>query len=135
MAMKIKKMPGRFLGPLLLGTLAIFVIGPAAAFADQVVYFLNGKAMMVKSVEKGEKLTILEMDGGGKIGVPTAQIAKIEEYQIGPPPGPIASVPITPPVAQAIPAPMTAPKTPGPEEVKPVQAAMPGPLPAGTPAM
>jgi hypothetical protein len=60
-------------------------------FADQVVYFVNGKAIMVKSVEKGEKFTILEMDGGGRIGVPTDQISKIEDFAVSQPvlaPGP-----------------------------------------------
>jgi hypothetical protein len=61
---------------------AVAFAGVPAAFADQVVYFQNGKAIMVKSVEKGDKLTILEMEGGGKIGVPSAQIVRIEDYVV-----------------------------------------------------
>ena len=38
------------------------------SFADQVVYFVNGKAIMVKSVEKGEKFTILEMRVAARSG-------------------------------------------------------------------
>jgi hypothetical protein len=77
------------------------------AFADQVVYFVNGKAIMVKSVEKGEKFTILEMDGGGKMGVPTDQIARIEDFQVSAPtPAPAA-------VLQAAPPPALAPSSPG----------------------
>ena len=69
----------------------------SAASADQVVYFVNGKAMMVKSVERGERFTILEMEGGGKMGVPTEQILKIEEYQVQ---APVVQAPMAAPVAQ-----------------------------------
>ncbi len=55
------------------------------AIADQVVYFSNGKAMMVKKIEPGDSITILELEGGGRIGVPTAQIVKIEEYAVSKP--------------------------------------------------
>src|SRR5207245_10377127 len=66
---------------------ALFVACAAvsSASADQVVYFVNGKAIMVKSVEKGDKFTVLEMDGGGRMGVPTDQIARIEEYVVSAP--------------------------------------------------
>jgi hypothetical protein len=55
------------------------------AIADQVVYFTNGKAMMVKKIEEGDGITILEIEGGGRIGVPTAQILRIEEYAVSRP--------------------------------------------------
>ena len=61
---------------------ALLCAGVPCSFADQVVYFVNGKAIMVKSVEKGDKFTILEMEGGGKVGVPTDQISKIEEFVV-----------------------------------------------------
>ena len=81
----------------------------APVHADQVVYFSNGKAIMVKSVEKGEKFTVLEMDGGGRIGVPTEQIARIEEYAISAPSAPQAAPPPVPaPVAAQAPAPRPA---------------------------
>ena len=64
---------------------ALLCAGVPCSFADQVVYFVNGKAIMVKSVEKGEKFTILEMEGGGRIGVPTEQISKIEDYAVSDP--------------------------------------------------
>lgn len=67
------------------------------ALADQVVYFVNGKAITVKKVEKGDKLTILEIDGGGRIGVPTAQIDRIEDLQLSPPSQSV----VAPPVAAA----------------------------------
>src|SRR6266850_2195356 len=76
--------------------------GIPTTFADQVVYFVNGKAIMVKSVEKGEKFTILEMDGGGRIGVPTDQISKIEDFAVSDPVA--AQAPAAPPqVAAAAP--------------------------------
>jgi hypothetical protein len=82
--------------------------GAPAALADQIVYFQNGKAITVKSVEKGDKLTILEMDGGGKIGVPTAQIVRIEDYLVtanGAVPGTGVAVPTqSAPIAAAPPA-------------------------------
>ncbi len=55
------------------------------AIADQVVYFSNGKAMMVKKIETGDLITILEIEGGGRIGVPTSQIVRIEEYAVSKP--------------------------------------------------
>ena len=86
---------------LLAAALAFSLASPLCA--DQVVYFINGKAIMVKSVEKGDKFTVLEMDGGGKMGVPTDQIARVEEY--------VLSAPGAPPAAPAAPqaAPQTAP--------------------------
>jgi hypothetical protein len=58
------------------------LVAASSSWADQVVYFVNGKAMMVKSVERGERFTILEIEGGGRMGVPTEQIVRIEEYQV-----------------------------------------------------
>ena len=46
----------RFHAPLFV-MLAACAAAPSA-FADQVVYFVNGKAIMVKSVEKGDKFTV-----------------------------------------------------------------------------
>jgi hypothetical protein len=69
---------------------------PAAA--DQVVYFVNGKAMTVKKVEKGDRLTILEVDGGGRIGIPTEQIDRIEELVLS---NPAPAVAAPPPVIPA----------------------------------
>jgi hypothetical protein len=83
------------------------LLGSLPAFAEQVVYFVNGKAITVKSVEKGDKLTILEIEGGGRIGVPTQQILRIEDLNLSPPAAVVApvSVPImpapTPPPAAA----------------------------------
>ena len=79
-----------------------------AAFADQVVYFVNGKAIMVKSVEKGDKFTVLEMDGGGRMGVPTEQIVRIEEYEVSAAGAPVAAIapapaPVEQPVASTAP--------------------------------
>jgi hypothetical protein len=58
------------------------------------VYFTNGKAITVKTVEKGPKLTILEIEGGGRIGIPTVQIDRIEDLNLSPPAAP-AAVPQT----------------------------------------
>ncbi len=81
--------------------------GTSALLADQIVYFQNGKAIMVKSIEKGDKLTILEVEGGGKIGVPTSQIVRIEDYLItaneGIPTGGTPGLPQPAPVAAALP--------------------------------
>lgn len=84
--------------------------------ADQVVYFVNGKAMTVKKVEKGDRITILEVDGGGRIGIPTEQIDRIEELVLSSPPPavPAPPPPVLPaggigPQAQPAAAPTTAP--------------------------
>jgi len=61
---------------------AALVASGAAARADQIVYFVNGKAITVKKVEKGDRLTILEIEGGGRIGIPTVQIDRIEELAV-----------------------------------------------------
>jgi hypothetical protein len=50
--------------------MAIGALSALPALADEIVYFVNGKAMMVKKVEKGPEFTILEIEGGGRIGVP-----------------------------------------------------------------
>jgi hypothetical protein len=89
----------RFHPILLAAPLALSLVSPL--FADQVVYFINGKAIMVKSVEKGDKFTVLEMDGGGKMGVPTDQIARIEEYVLSAPAAPQFVAPPAPAVVQA----------------------------------
>jgi hypothetical protein len=67
------------------------------ARADQIVYFVNGKAMTVKSVERGDRVTILEIDGGGRIGVPTVQIDRIEDLQLSAPAAATAAVVVPPP--------------------------------------
>src|SRR5262245_62656518 len=61
---------------------ALLCASLAPSFADQIVYFVNGKAITVKSVEKGDKFTVLEMEGGGRVGVPTDQIVRIEDYVV-----------------------------------------------------
>jgi hypothetical protein len=71
------------------------------AIADQVVYFVNGKAITVKKVERGDRLTILEIEGGGRIGVPTDQIDRVEDLQISAPSAAVATPPVVAPVAQA----------------------------------
>ncbi|HEV8701694.1 MAG TPA: hypothetical protein VGV60_10530 [Candidatus Polarisedimenticolia bacterium] len=102
---------------LLAAALAFSLASPLCA--DQVVYFINGKAIMVKSVEKGDKFTVLEMDGGGKMGVPTDQIARIEEYVLSTPAAPPVVPQAAPPVAlQASPAPAPA-AVPAPAAAQP----------------
>jgi hypothetical protein len=64
-----------------LAFLAATALLSVPALADQIVYFVNGKAMTVKSIEKGAKFTVLEVDGGGRVGVPTDQIARIEDLE------------------------------------------------------
>ena len=116
----------------------------APVHADQVVYFSNGKAIMVKSVEKGEKFTVLEMDGGGRIGVPTDQIVRIEEYAISAPsappaaPPPAAPPPAPAPVAAQVPAPQPAVNASGgligiPSNLPPAAPMTPGPGVGGRP--
>ncbi len=114
---------------------AMFVACAAAslAFADQVVYFVNGKAILVKSVEKGAKFTVLEMDGGGRMGVPTDQIARIEEYVVSPPSAPQPAVPLAPvapaaqvPAAGPLPTAVAAPAVAAPVGA-PAPPAVPGP--------
>ena len=100
--------------------------------ADQVVYFINGKAIMVKSVEKGEKFTVLEMDGGGKIGVPTDQIARIEDYVLSAPAAPQFAAPPAPIQAQA-PAAVPAPAAAQPNPLESRTAGIPANMPPAAP--
>jgi hypothetical protein len=81
----------RVLAPAIVMIAGLALVTPAAA--DQVVYFVNGKAMTVKKVEKGDRLTILEVDGGGRIGIPTEQIDRIEELQLSNPAPAVAAPP------------------------------------------
>jgi hypothetical protein len=85
-------------------TLGAIVLSAALplSFADQIVYFVNGKGIVVKSVEKGEKFTVLEMEGGGKVGVPTDQILRFEDVVAPTPP----AAPVAPPQASSAPAPV-----------------------------
>jgi len=72
----------------LVAAIALTLAGAfSLAVADQVVYFTNGKAMMVKKVEPGDVVTILELEGGGRLGVPSEQILRIEEYAVSQPNG------------------------------------------------
>jgi hypothetical protein len=98
-------------------TAAAFLGAGGAVTADQIVYFVNGKAMMVRSVEKGEKFTVLEVEGGGRIGVPTEQIDRIEEYQVSPPQAPAQAALVPAPPAGFAPAPQQAPGQPAPTAV------------------
>jgi hypothetical protein len=69
--------------------MAIGALSALPALADEIVYFVNGKAMMVKKVEKGPEFTILEIEGGGRIGVPNDHITRIELYQVSAPRPPV----------------------------------------------
>jgi hypothetical protein len=123
---------------------SILFSGASLTFADQVVYFVNGKAIIVKSLEKGEKFTVLEMEGGGRIGVPTDQIAKIEDYVVSAPAvvqtAPQQTAPVLP--AQTgggngafQPAIATgAAQTGNPPGLQPTMSAVPGPGVGGRPA-
>jgi hypothetical protein len=128
--------------PLLL--VAASLIGASGAsmlFADQVVYFVNGKAMTVKKVEKGDRVTILEVEGGGRIGVPTLQIDRIDELEVAQAapavaiPAPAASQPptavpaVTPPPAAVPPATSASNTAPG---MAPATGPMIGGKPTGT---
>ncbi|MEE9292165.1 MAG: hypothetical protein V3U83_04460 [Acidobacteriota bacterium] len=64
----------------------LMLILPMHALADEIVYFTNGKAMTVKKIEKGDRFTILELEGGGRIGVPNDRIASIETLELPRPP-------------------------------------------------
>lgn len=93
------------------------------ARADQVVYFVNGKAMTVKNVERGDRVTILEIEGGGRIGVPSVQIDRIEELQLSAPGAATAAI-VAPPAAPA-PAPVQPVTNPQANAVVPVNPAAP----------
>ena len=106
--------------------LCAIVTAAAASFpalADQVVYFVNGKAMTVKTVEKGPKITVLEVEGGGRIGVPTLQIDRIEELQ-----------PATAPPPATLPATGTMVNTPQPVQQPAAPAQVAAGAPGGAPA-
>jgi hypothetical protein len=106
---------------------AALLASASAVLADQIVYFVNGKAIMVKSVERGERFTILEIEGGGRMGVPTEQIARIEEYQVSAPvvQAPAPTAPQMPIVATSVPAP------PAAQAARPPGAAPPPPQALG----
>jgi len=129
--------PNRLRLTLLAAPLALVLGAPVRA--DQVVYFTNGKAIMVKSIEKGEKFTVLEMDGGGRIGVPTDQIARIEEYTVSAPAAPQAAPPpVAAPVAAQTPAEQPARTAGGgpigiPSNLPPAPPMTPGPGVGGRP--
>lgn len=53
-------------------------------WAAQVVTFKRGQAMVVDSVEKKDGWYYLTLPGGGQLGVPAAQVTRVEEYE-GPP--------------------------------------------------
>ncbi len=123
---------------------SILFSGASLTFADQVVYFVNGKAIIVKSLEKGGKFTVLEMEGGGRIGVPTDQIAKIEDYVVSAPVVVQAAPQQTAPVLPAqtgggngafLPAIATgAAQSGNPPALQPTMSAVPGPGVGGRPA-
>jgi len=117
--------------PLLLTVLA-GVLTSVPASADQVVYFVNGKAITVKNVEKGDRLTILEIEGGGRIGVPTAQIDRIEDLQLSAPAQGVAAPPVQAPAQGAPVAPAVSASQP-PATVPPVQQAETGTPPSAVP--
>ncbi len=114
---------------------ALLCAGVPCSFADQVVYFVNGKAIMVKSIEKGEKFSILEMEGGGRIGVPTDQIERIEEYRVSS--EPTATQAAVAPAPQPAPAPAAAevaqPQTGTPNPPVPASPVAQGPGMGGKP--
>ena len=103
------------------------------AIADQVVYFVNGKAITVKKVERGDRLTILEIEGGGRIGVPTDQIDRVEELQISAPSAAVATPPVTAPVVTATPGTAQAPQqvVPHPSASVPAATQAAGPVSTG----
>jgi len=108
----------------------ILALATAPVCADQIVYFANGKAIQVKSVESQDKFTILEMEGGGKIGVPTEQIARIEVVTPASPAP--AAVPATVVQAPVVAAPVVAaPAVASPAAAQTAQVA--GPPPAAVP--
>jgi hypothetical protein len=100
------------------------------ASADQVVYFVNGKAITVKNVEKGDRLTILEIEGGGRIGVPTAQIDRIEELQLSAPAQGVPAPAVQMVPSQGAPVAPAASATQPPTTVPPVQQAGAAPPPS-----
>ncbi|HYV84764.1 MAG TPA: hypothetical protein VFB49_02535 [Patescibacteria group bacterium] len=83
------------------GLLLTALAAAVPARADQIVYFVNGKAMTVKSVERGDRVTILEIEGGGRIGVPSVQIDRVEELQLSAPAAATAAVVVPPPAPAA----------------------------------
>jgi hypothetical protein len=102
----------------------LLIVAGGVAGADQIVYFANGKAIQVKSVESQDKFTILEMEGGGKIGVPTEQIARIEDLTVpSPAPAVLPAATASAPVAAA-PA-VAGPAVTAPSGVVPGQATAP----------
>jgi hypothetical protein len=61
------------------------------AFAEQVVYFEDGRALVVESMEQEDQFVILKLEGGSSISVPHTRIASIEDHVVSAP-SPSASV-------------------------------------------
>jgi hypothetical protein len=47
-------------------------------FAEQVVYFEDGRTLVIESMELDDQFMILEMEGGSRISVPQDRIASVE---------------------------------------------------------
>jgi hypothetical protein len=124
---------------LLVAAILIGTSGASMLFADQVVYFVNGKAMTVKKVEKGDRVTILEVEGGGRIGVPTLQIDRIDELEIAQA-APVVAIPAPTPsqppatVPATTPVPATVPPATSASNTAPGTASATGPMIGGKPA-
>jgi soluble lytic murein transglycosylase-like protein len=48
------------------------------SFAEQVVYFEDGRTLVIESMELDDQFMILEMEGGSRISVPQDRIASVE---------------------------------------------------------
>ena len=88
-----------------------FALGLAAdAGAAQLVTFTRGHSIVVQTAEKRGNWYYFTLDGGGEMGVPVKQVARMEEYELppassapqgadAPAPQPTAAVPGNPPAA------------------------------------
>ena len=62
----------------ILGGLAFLLVSPAPRAAEAVVWFVDGRTLVVESVELNDDIATLRLDGGNELVVPAA---RIERYQ------------------------------------------------------
>jgi len=60
----------------ILGGLAILLVSPAPRAAEAVVWFVDGRTLVVESVEIDDEIATLRLDGGSELRVPASRIER-----------------------------------------------------------
>lgn len=64
---------------------------PGSALAGEIVHFDDGRSLRVTAIEFGQPMSTLELEGGGKMAIPTARIRATEPWSA---PAPVAALPV-----------------------------------------